>query len=389
MNEVYIVSAKRTPVGKFGGAFTKTSATELGTIVIKSLLEKNQGIAKYINEVILGNVLSGGLGQNPARIVSMQSGIDQKAPAFTVNKVCGSGLKSVILAAQAIQNEDAQVIIAGGMENMSRAPFLIENYRFGVKAGNQIIKDYMIYNGLFCSLIGEHMGMTGEYVAEKYNISREEQDAYSLESHTKAIAAIENDAFREEIVPISTPDNKALDTDEQPRKDTNLEALRKLPPAFKKDGTVTAGNSSSLNDGAAAMIVTSLQFAKKHRIKPLAIIRGYASVGLDPKFMGMGSYYAAIKCLEKAQLKTSDIDVWEINEAFASQSLAALRLLKINKEKVNVNGGAIALGHPIGASGTRILTTLMYELKRRSKRYGVASLCIGGGQGIAMVVENV
>lgn len=390
--EVYILDAKRTPVGKYGGSLVETPATELGTIVIKALLKTNPRIKKHVDEVILGNVLSTGLGQNPARIAAFRSGISQKVPSLTINKACGSGLKSIILGTQAIKNKDADAIIAGGMENMSRAPYLLDNHRFGTKLGDQVIRDVMVYDGLFCSLIGEHMGITAENIAKKYKISREEQDVYAFNSHKKALAAIQNKKFKKEIVPLHIVNKKesfVFDTDEQPRKDTSFQALQKLSPAFKKGGSVTAGNASALNDAASAVIIASARFVKKHKMKPMAKIKSFAYVGLDPRFMGLGAYYAAKKCLSKAGLHVSDIDLWEINEAFASQSIAVLNMLEVDDRKVNVNGGAIALGHPIGASGTRILTTLLYELKRQSKQYGMASLCIGGGQGIAMLVENL
>lgn len=388
----YIIDIKRTPVGKYGGSLVHVSATELGSIVIKALLDNNPVINKHIDEVIMGNVLSAGLGQNPARIAAVAAGISYDVPSFTVNKACGSGLKSVALAAQSILNEEAEVVIAGGMENMSRTPFLLDNYRFGTKLGNQTVRDAMIFDGLFCSLIGETMGMTGEYVAKKYKISRDHQDKYALASHQKAISAINQKKFNEEIIPVQVKSKNILhtfDTDEQPRKDTSLEALNKLPTVFKKNGTITAGNASPLNDAASAAIIASGRFVKRSHIKPLAKIHSFSYVGLNPRFMGLGSYYAAKKCLSKTKLKISDIDLWEINEAFASQSIAVIKLLEIGIEKVNVNGGALALGHPIGASGARILTTLLYELKRQSMRFGMASLCIGGGQGIAMLVENI
>lgn len=388
----YIINAKRTPVGKFGGSFKDTPATELGTAVINALLEKYPETTGHIDEVIMGNVLSAGLGQNPARIAALKSGIDQKVPAFTINKVCGSGLKSVILASQAIQNGDAHFIVAGGMENMSRSPYLLENHRFGSRLGDNTIKDSMIYDGLFCSLIGETMGVTAENIAKKNNVPRKEQDAYALESHQKATAAQKSVRFNDEIVPLDVQSGKGKKQvleDEQPRKDTNLDALQKLSTVFKENGTVTSGNASSLNDAAAGVLVASEKFVKNNTIKPMAKIVSFASVGLDPAYMGLGAYYAAEQVLLKAKLHAKDIDVWELNEAFASQSIAVLRLLDIDRKKVNVNGGAIALGHPIGASGARILTTLLHELQRQSKQYGIASLCIGGGQGIAMLVENV
>lgn len=390
--DVYIVDAKRTPVGKYGGSLVETTAIELGNIVVKALLHDNPKIKQDIDEVIFGNVLSAGLGQNPSRIVAFQSGISEDTPSFTINKVCGSGLKSITLAAQSIQNGDADVVLAGGMENMSRAPHLIEGYRFGVKMGDQAVRDEMIYDGLFCSLIGEPMGITAENIAKKYKISRKEQDAYSVASHKKALSAIKSALFDKEITPIPMKNKKGpklFTTDEQPREDTNLGTLGRLSPAFKKGGSVTAGNSSPLNDAAAAVIVASASFVKQNHLQPMAKIHSFASVGLNPAYMGLGAYYGAKECLAKIGLEANNIDLWEINEAFASQSIAVIRLLEIDDKIVNVNGGAIALGHPIGASGARILTTLLYELKRRSKQYGMASLCIGGGQGIAMLVENV
>lgn len=388
----YILDAKRTAIGKYGGSLSKTSATQLGASVINALFETNPTLKPYIDEVILGNTLSSGLGQNPARIAAISAGLSQSIPSFTVNKVCGSGLKSVALAAGSILTEGTNLVIAGGAENMSLCPYIINNYRFGSKIGDQIIQDAMIFDGLFCSLIGEHMGMTAEYVAEKYNITRREQEEYAIESHKKAVAAVTSGVFKKEIVPVNIMQGKKeaiFDTDEQPRSDTNLEILSKLIPAFKKDGSVTAATASPINDGAAGILVASEEFIKKHNASPMAKIVSFASVGIDPKYMGMGSFYAAEKCLANAGLKASNIDVWELNEAFASQSIAVINLLGVDSKKVNVNGGAIALGHPIGASGARILTTLLYELKRQSKQYGIASLCIGGGQGIAMLIENV
>ena len=387
--EVFIVDAKRTAIGKFGGGLSRIPATTIAAVVLKALINANPKIRKHISEVILGNTLSGGLGQNPARIASYRAGISYKIPAFTVNKVCGSSLRSIISAVHAISNNDAEVIIAGGMENMSGAPYILENYRFGGKMGHKAVKDSMIYDGLFCSLIGEHMGMTAEHIAKKYKISREKQDAYALSSHKKAIAAIERKNFTKEIVSVVSNKNESFFVDEQPRKDTSLHLLQKLKPAFKKGGTVTAGNAASLNDGAAAVILVSKKFLKKHKLKPIAKILSSASIGLNPKYMGLGTYEAAKKSLKKAGLKPSSIDLWELNEAFASQSIAVLKLLGIDSARVNVNGGALALGHPIGASGARILTTLLYELKRQKRQYGVASLCIGGGQGIAVTIENI
>lgn len=388
MNQAVILEAKRTPVGKFGGNFLSVSATRLAASVIKEILAAKPGLKKKIDEVILGNALSAGLGQNPARIAAINGGLPWKTPAYTVNKACGSGLKSVILGAQAIEIGESNLVIAGGMENMTRCPYLLENYRFGVKFSDQIIKDGMISDGLFCSLIGQHMGITAENIAARYKITRQEQDDYALKSHQKAIKAISDRKLKDEIVPIEVSEKEVINTDEQPRKDTSLEKLAKLKPVFKKNGTVTAGNASSINDGAAAVLLANDKFANDKEYKPLAIIRSYASTGLNPKYMGLGSYYAAVKCLKKVKMEISDIDLWEINEAFASQSTAVIRLLGIEEKKVNINGGAIAFGHPIGASGTRILVALVHEMKRKKLKFGMASLCIGGGQGIAMLVES-
>lgn len=389
---VYIVDARRTPIGKYGGSLIDIPVTELTSIVIKALLKTNPTILKHIDEVILGNALSAGLGQNPARIAAYKSGIHEKVPACTVNKICGSSLRSIIMGVHSILVDDAHVIIAGGMENMSRCPYLLDNYRFGAKIGHQTVRDAMIYDGLFCSLIGEPMGLTAEHIAKKYKITRKEQDAYAVNSQKKALKAIEHDSFSKQIVPVPLINGKTTLTfsvDEQPRKDTSLEKLSHLRPGFISSGTVTAGNACPLNDGAAVVVLSSEAYTKTHHLKPMAKIVEYAYVGLDPKYMGLGGYYAAKKCLTKAHMTTKNIDLWEINEAFACQSIAVQRLLDIDERIINVNGGAIALGHPIGASGARILTTLLYELKKRSMQYGMASLCIGGGQGIAMLVENI
>lgn len=388
MSQVFILEAKRTPIGKFGGNFLSVSATSLAAAVIRKILALKPELKTKIDEVIIGNVLSAGLGQNPARIAAIHGGLNCKTPAYTVNKACGSGLKSVILGAQAIKDRESDVVIAGGMENMSQSPYLLENYRFGVKFSDQIIKDSMISDSLFCSLIGQHMGITAENIAVRYKIARKEQDDYALKSHQKAIKAILSGKLKDEIVPIELNDKMVINTDEQPRKNTSLEMLGKLKPVFKKNGTVTAGNSSSINDGAALVLLINEELSRKKRYKHLAKIINYISVGLNPRYMGLGSYYAAIKCLKKARMKISDIDLWEINEAFASQSIAVIRLLGVDKNKVNVNGGAIAFGHPIGASGTRILVSLLHEMKRRKLRFGMTSLCIGGGQGIAMLIER-
>lgn len=388
----YIVDAQRTPIGKFGGSLVGTPATDLGAVVIKALLARTPVIRRNVDEVILGNVLSAGLGQNPARIAAFRAGIAHSIPSVTINKLCGSSLKSVMMAVQAIRCGDARVVIAGGMENMSRSPYILEAHRFGKKYGHGGVKDTLLFDGLYCSLTQEHMGMTAEHVAKKYGITRNAQDRYAFGSHKKAIQAIERGAFIEEIIPVEVSGAKGPSTftvDEQPRKDTSVEALGRLTPAFKKNGTVTAGNACPINDGAAAVMITGERVVGRYKLKPMAVIRGYAYVGLNPRYMGLGAYYAAKKCLRLTGLKPKDVDLWEINEAFASQTLAVLKLLDVNEHRVNVNGGAIALGHAIGASGARILTTLMYELKRRSCRYGVASLCIGGGQGVAVLIERV
>lgn len=389
---VYVIEAKRSAVGKYGGSLVTIPAVDIASTIISSIFTEHKNLKNKVDEVILGNVLPAGIGQNPARIAAIKAGLNKNTPAYTINKVCGSSLKSVILGMQEIQNEEADFIVAGGMENMSRCPYYLDNYRFGAKFGNQTLRDGMIHDGLFCPLIGEHMGMTAEYLANKYDISREDQDKYAFNSHRKAIKAIDEKRFEAEITPITAKTKKGdiiFRTDEQPRNNTSMEVLGKLKPAFKKNGTVTAGNSCSINDGASVVLLASDNAVKKYKIKPQAVIRSYATVGLDPKYMGLGSYYAVLKCLEKAGMKVSDINLWEVNEAFASQSIAVINLLGVDEEKVNVNGGAIALGHPIGASGARILTTLLYELKRSKLQYGVASLCIGGGQGIAVLIENI
>lgn len=383
MTQAVILEAKRTPVGRFGCGLANVKATELGSKVMGALVDNKSELRNRVDEIILGNVLSAGLGQNPARIAAAKAGFPWKIPAYTVNKVCGSGLKSIIIGTQAIEAGEANLIIAGGMENMSQAPYLLDNYRSGVKFGPQIIRDSLLADGLFCSLIGEHMGMTAENIARRFKISRRQQDQYALKSHQKAVRAIKSGKLATEIVPIGE-----VKIDEGPRQETSLAKLSKLKPVFKENGTVTAGNASSLNDGGAAVLISSATLAEKNKYPILGQIISYASVGLDPKYMGLGSYYAALKSLQKAKLKVSDIDLWEINEAFASQSIAVIRMLGIEDKKVNVNGGAIAYGHPIGSTGARILVSLLYEMKRKKSKYGLASLCIGGGQGVAMLVEN-
>ncbi len=392
MVEVVIASAVRTAVGTFGGAISNIPANELGALVVKEAI-KRAGIApEQVEEVILGNVLQAGQGQNPARAAAIKGGVPIEVPAWTMNKLCGSGLKSVITAAHTIMAGEADVIVAGGMESMSMAPYLLPKARTGYRMGNDQIIDSMVYDGLTDVFNNYHMGVTAENVAEKYGISREEQDQFAVESQNKAINAIEAGRFKDEIVPVMVPQRKGepkvFDTDEHPRKGTTLEGLGKLSPAFKKGGTVTAGNASGINDGAAAFVVMSKQKAVELGIKPLAVIRAGAYAGVDPAIMGVGPVPAVKKALTKAGLKVEDLDLIEANEAFAAQALAVGRELGVPADKLNVNGGAIALGHPIGASGARILVSLLYELYRRQGRYGLATLCVGGGQGVALIVER-
>ncbi len=392
MSNVVIVSAVRTAVGKFGGSLKDFNPGQLGSIVLKEALKYADTKPDDVDEIIMGNVLSAGHGQNVARQATMAAGISQNVPSCTVNKVCGSGLKSIILGAQSIMLEDAEVILAGGMECMSQAPYLIKKARWGAKMGNDELVDSMIYDGLWDIFGNYHMGITAENVAQEYDVSREEQDEFSAKSQNKAESAIKDGRFKNEIVPIEIPQPKGdpiiFGQDEFPRFGTTKDTLAKLKPAFKKDGTVTAGNSSGINDGAAAILLMDEEIAKENNIEPLATIESYASFGIDPKIMGIGPVHSTLLALEKADLTIDDIDLVELNEAFAAQSLAVIDELGLDQEKVNVNGGAIALGHPIGASGTRILTTLIHEMKRRNSEYGLASLCIGGGQGISMVIRK-
>lgn len=392
MEEVVIVSAARTAIGSFGGGLRDISSIELGAAVAKAVLTRANIVASEIEEVIMGNVLSAGLGQNPARQILIEAGMPDHIPAFTVNKVCGSGLKSVILAAQAIMVGDASVVLAGGMENMSRAPYLLnEKSRWGFRMGDQVVEDLLLKDGLTCALKHYHMGITAENIAERYQISREDQDAMALHSQQKALAAIQSGAFTAEIAPVMAKTKKGemyFELDEHPRL-LSLKELAKLRPAFKKeDGTVTAGNASGINDGAAAVLLMSAKRAKALGLTPLAKIRAYASSGVNPEIMGMGPVSATQKALEKARLSIKDIDLIEANEAFAAQYLAVERALKFDPERVNVNGGAIALGHPIGASGTRILVTLLYAMQARDVELGLATLCVGGGQGISLIIER-
>jgi acetyl-CoA C-acetyltransferase len=390
MEAAVIVSAVRTPVGTFGGIYKEVPATTLGAIVVEEALRR-AGI-DTVDEVLMGNVLQAGLGQNAARQASIGAGLAPSVPAMTVNKVCGSGLKTVALAAQAIRAGDAECVVAGGMENMSRAPYLMENGRYGYRLGHGELVDEMIRDGLWCAFDDCHMGTTAENIAREYEVSREDQDVFAAASQQKAEAAIKRGRFKDEIVAVPVQRKKEqvlIDTDEHPRAGTTAEALGSLRPAFAKDGSVTAGNASGINDGGAAVVVMSESRARAEHRTPLARIRGYSSAGVAPRIMGMGPVPAVRAALERAGVDLRDIDLFELNEAFAAQAVAVGRELAVPEERLNVNGGAIAIGHPIGASGTRILVTLLYEMTKRDSHLGVAALCIGGGQGIAMVLERV
>jgi acetyl-CoA C-acetyltransferase len=392
--EVVIVSAVRTAIGSFQGALSEITAPELGAVVIKEALRRAGEIDDtQVDEVIMGNVLQAGLGQNPARQAWLKAGFSASIPAMTINKVCGSGLKSVMLAAQAVRLGDADIVVAGGMENMSQAPYLLPGARSGLRMGDAAMVDSMIRDGLWCAMCDIHMGITAENIAERYALTRDEQDAFAAWSQQKAEQAIASGRFADEIVPVSIPQRKGepirFQTDEFPRAGTTADTLAKLRPAFKKDGTVTAGNASGINDGAAALVVMSAGKASELGLKPLARIKGYAHSALDPSVMGLGPVESTRRILQKTGVSISDIDLFELNEAFASQSLAVSRDLGIPRDRINVGGGAIALGHPIGASGARVLVTLLHELEKRDGRLGLAALCIGGGQGVAMLVERV
>jgi len=391
MQDVVIVSAVRTPIGSFGGTLRDIPASRLGAIAIEAALTRVNVPKETVDEVILGNVLQAGQGQNPARQASMNAGIPKETPAFTVNKVCASGLKSVILGAQAIALGDAEIIVAGGMENMSLTPYAVPKARWGERMGNDQFLDLMIHDGLWEIFYGYHMGVTAENVAQRYGIGREDQDRFGLASQEKAFAAIRGGGFKGEIVPVPIPQKKGepvpFDTDEHPR-ETSLEKLAALKPAFAKEGSVTAGNASGINDSAAALVLMSGAKASKLGLTPLAVIRSHASAGVDPAYMGTGPIPAVRKVLAKGGLKVQDLDLIELNEAFAAQALACIKELELDPAKINPNGGAIALGHPIGASGARILTTLVHEMKKRNAKRGLASLCIGGGQGCALLVDG-
>lgn len=392
MSEVYILGACRTAIGSFGGSLKNVPAVKLGELVIGESLRRAGISPEQVDEVIMGNVLQAGLGQNPARQAAVGAGIPVEVPAMTINKVCGSGLKAVNLAAQAIKTGDAECIIAGGMENMSQVPYLLKTNRWGAKMGNGEIIDAMIHDGLWDIFNGYHMGITAENLAEKYEISKAEQDEFAYASQAKAGRVVQSGIFKDEIVPVLVPQGKgeplSFDTDEYVRRDASLDKIAKLKPAFKKDGTVSAGNASGINDGAAAVIIVSGNFIRKHGLKPTAKILSYGSKGVSPEIMGIGPVPSVKDALSKAGITIEEIGRVEANEAFAVQSIAVAKELGFMADKVNVNGGAIALGHPIGASGTRILVTLLHELTRSGEKYGLATLCIGGGMGEAIIVER-
>jgi acetyl-CoA C-acetyltransferase len=391
MKNPVIVDAVRTPIGKFLGTLAAVQATELGAKVVSEVVRRAGVKPEQIDEVILGNVVAAGLGQNPARQAAIHGGIPDTVPALTINKVCGSGMKSVMLAAQAIKCGDADMIVAGGMESMSNAPYLLKGARTGFKMGNQKLLDSMIHDGLWDSYNDYHMGNTGEVVAERYEVTREQQDQWALESHQKAIAAIDAGLFAKEIVAVEIPQRKkdsvVFDTDESPRRDTSIEALTRLRPAFKKDGTVTAGNAPGVNVGAAALLVTSAEYAQRLGLAPRAEIVAYAASGLAPELVMMAPEKAIRMVWEKTGWSVDDVDIYEINEAFAVQQVALGQVLGIPREKHNVHGGAVALGHPIGASGARVLTTLIHALEQRKQKQGIAALCLGGGNAVAMAIR--
>ncbi|HLR10642.1 MAG TPA: acetyl-CoA C-acetyltransferase [Sporosarcina sp.] len=391
-NEVVIVSAVRTAIGSFLGSLKNVSAVELGATVIQEAINRAGINEEVVDEVIMGNVLQAGLGQNPARQAALQAGLPESVSALTINKVCGSGLKTVQLARQAIIAGDADVVVAGGMENMSQAPYLMKHARDGFKMGDQKVVDSMIHDGLWCAFNDYHMGVTAENLCERYNLTREEQDAFAAASQQKAATAIETGRFEDEIVPVEIPQRKGdpilFKEDEYVRAGTTAEQLGKLRPAFKKEGSVTAGNASGINDGAAAIVLMRKEKAETLGITPLATVEASSSAGVDPKVMGIGPVQAVEKVLARANKTLSDIDLIEANEAFAAQALAVDKELQFDDNKLNVNGGAIALGHPIGASGARILVTLIHEMQKRDVKTGLATLCIGGGQGVATVISR-
>jgi len=393
LRDVFIIGAVRTATGNFLGTLKDFKATELGGLAIKEAVKRAGVKGEDVDEVIMGNVVSAGIGQAPAKQAAMKGGIPHTVSCFAVNKVCGSALKAVSLAAQAIWLEEKEIIVAGGMESMSQAPRLLWGTREGVKFGDMKIKDSMVLDGLWCAFDDQHMGMTGEVVAEKFGATREEQDAYAASSHQKALHAIEKGYLKEEIVPVEVPQRKGdpviFEVDEGPRKDATIEKLSKLRPVFKKDGTVTAGNASSLNDGGAAVVIASADAVKEKKLQPLARILGSTTNGVEPSMVMYAPKGAIEKLLANVGWKIEDVDLFEINEAFSSQLVVLMKELGLDREKVNVHGGAVALGHPIGATGARILTTLIYALKHRGMKKGVAALCLGGGDAVAMAVELV
>ncbi|KGR84850.1 acetyl-CoA C-acetyltransferase [Lysinibacillus odysseyi] len=392
MTQAVIVSAVRTAIGAFQGSLKDIPATTLGSTVIKAAIERAGVPAEDIDEVIMGNVLQAGLGQNPARQAALQAGLSTAIPAMTINKVCGSGLKAVHLAAQAIVAGEADIVVAGGFENMSQAPYILKNARDGFRMGDQKVIDTMIHDGLWCATNDYHMGMTAENLCDNYSITREEQDAFAARSQARAAEAIASGRFVDEIVPVEIPQRKGepviFDQDEYVKAGTTAEKLAGLRPAFKKDGSVTAGNASGINDGAAAVVVMSQERAYELGLKPLATIVANASAGVDPSIMGIGPVSAVKKVLAKANMTLEQMDLIEANEAFAAQAIAVDRELNFDHEKLNVNGGAIALGHPIGASGARVLVTLLHEMQKRDVQMGLATLCIGGGQGVATIIQR-
>lgn len=392
MREVVIISAVRTATGKFQGTLKDFKATDLGAVVVREAVKRANVNTDDVDEVIMGCVVQAGLGQNPARQAALRGGLPDKVGAMTINKVCGSGLKAVMLAAQAVQLGDAEIIVAGGMESMSNAPYLLTKAREGYRLGNGTLVDSMINDGLWDAFNDYHMGNTGELVSERYKVSREEQDEYAYNSHRKAAAAIQEGKFKDEIVAVEIKQKKGdpivFDVDESVRFDASIESMAKLKPAFKKDGTVTAGNAPGVNDGASAVVVTSLEKAKESGVEPLGRIVAYATSGLAPELVMMTPVEAVRKVLKKANWAISEVDLFELNEAFSVQAVAVTKELGLDAEKVNVNGGAVALGHAIGSSGSRVLTTLLYEMKRRGVHRGVASLCLGGGNGVAIAIER-
>jgi acetyl-CoA C-acetyltransferase len=393
-DDVVVVSGCRTAVGKFQGSLSDLSAPQLGAIVVREAVKRAGLNSDQIDECIMGNVLPAGLGQNPARQAAIFAGLSPATGAMTINKVCGSGLKSVALAAQAVQTGNASIVVAGGMESMTNAPYLLPQARKGYRLGNGKVIDSMVHDGLWDIYNDYHMGVTGENVAEKYGITREEQDEFAVNSHRKAIAAWKECRFKSQVVPVEIPAKKKGDApvlfekDESPREDTSIESLRSLKPAFKKDGTVTAGNAPGVNDGAAAVVVTSATRAKELGIQPMVRIVAQATSGVEPKWVMMAPVDAVRKIWQKTGWKNDDVDLYELNEAFSVQALGVMRELKLDPNKVNVNGGAVAIGHPIGASGARVLVTLIYEMARRNAKRGIAALCLGGGNAVAMAVER-